>query len=59
MAAIVTFFPLKAAGRAHKVPSEEGFTHLTFMDPCIIVQFINKNPTRCNNVSKFYYSISM
>ena len=25
------------------------------MDPCIIVQFIKKNPTRCNNVSKFYY----
>jgi len=23
-----------------------------FMDPCIIVQFIKKNPTRCNNVSK-------
>ena len=28
-----------------------------FMDPCIIVQFTKKNPTRCNNVSKFYYSI--
>jgi hypothetical protein len=28
-----------------------------FVDPCIIVQFIKKNPTRCNNVSKFYYSI--
>jgi len=25
-----------------------------FVDPCIIVQFIKKNPTRCNNVSKFY-----
>ena len=23
------------------------------MDPCIIVQFIQKNPTRCNSVSKF------
>jgi len=22
-----------------------------------IVSFIKKNPTRCNNVSKFYYSI--
>ena len=31
--------------------------HLMFVDPCIIVQFIMKNPTRCNNVSKFYYSI--
>ena len=27
------------------------------MDLCIIVQFIKKNPTKCNNVSKFYYSI--
>jgi hypothetical protein len=24
-----------------------------FLDPCIIVQFIEKNPTRCNIVSKF------
>jgi hypothetical protein len=23
-----------------------------FADPCIIVKFINKNPTRCNNISK-------
>jgi len=30
---------------------------LMFMDLCIIVQLIKKNPTRCNNVSKFYYSI--
>jgi len=29
---------------------------LMFVDPCIIVQFIKKNPTTCNNVSKFYYS---
>jgi len=28
-------------------------TILTFVDPCIIVQFIKKNPTRCNNVQKF------
>jgi len=28
-----------------------------FVDPCIIVKFIQKNPTRCNNVSKFHYSI--
>jgi hypothetical protein len=27
--------------------------NLMFMDPWIIVQFIKKNPTRCNNVSKF------
>jgi hypothetical protein len=26
---------------------------MTFVDPCIIVQFIKKNPTRCNNVSNF------
>jgi hypothetical protein len=31
--------------------------NFTFVDPCIIVQFIKKNPTRCNNVSKFYYSV--
>ena len=31
--------------------------NLMFMDPCIIVKFIKKNPTRCNNVSKFYYFI--
>jgi hypothetical protein len=24
-----------------------------FVDPCIIVKFINKKPTRCNSVSKF------
>jgi hypothetical protein len=28
-----------------------------FVDPCIIVQFIKQNPKRCNNVSKFYYSL--
>jgi hypothetical protein len=27
--------------------------HLTFVDPCIIVQLVKKNPTRCNNVSHF------
>jgi hypothetical protein len=30
---------------------------LMFVDLCIIVQFIKKNPTRCSTVSKFYYSI--
>jgi len=30
---------------------------LMFVDPCIIAQFIKKSPTRCNNVSKFYYSL--
>jgi hypothetical protein len=24
-----------------------------FVDPCIIVKFIQENPTRCNSVSKF------
>jgi len=28
-----------------------------FVDPCIIVQFIKINPTRCNNVLKFCYSM--
>jgi hypothetical protein len=27
--------------------------NLIFVDPCITVQFIQKNPTRCNSVSKF------
>ena len=27
--------------------------YLTFVDPCIIVQVVKKNPTRCNSVSKF------
>jgi len=31
--------------------------YLLFVDPCVIVQVINRNPTRCNNVSKLYYSI--
>jgi hypothetical protein len=26
---------------------------LTFVGPCIIVQFIKKDPTRCNSLSKF------
>jgi len=30
---------------------------LMFVDRHITVQFIKKNPTRCNNVSKFHYSI--
>jgi hypothetical protein len=30
---------------------------LMFVDPCIIVHFVKKYPTRCNNVSKFYYSV--
>jgi hypothetical protein len=29
------------------------FLTLTFVDPCIIVQFIKKYPTRCNSVSNF------
>ena len=30
---------------------------LTFVDPCIIVQFIKKNLTRCNNVSNYIFHI--
>jgi hypothetical protein len=40
-----------------EVSADEDHWNLMFVDPCIIVQFIKKNPTRCNNVSKFYYSI--
>ena len=28
-----------------------------FVDPCTIVKFVKENPTRCNNISKFSYSI--
>jgi hypothetical protein len=31
--------------------------NLMYLDPCIIVQLIKKNPARCNNISKLYYSI--
>jgi hypothetical protein len=39
--------------------SQEGLSSMDLMvvDPCIIVKFIKKNPTRCNSVSKFYYFI--
>jgi len=33
------------------------FVMLWILDPCIIVQFVKKNPTRCNSVSELYYSI--
>jgi len=39
-----------------KVPCTWQFD-LMFVDPCIIIKFIKKNPTRCNSVSNFYYSI--
>jgi len=35
----------------------ENYGNQMFVDPCIILKFIQKNPTRCNSVSKFYYSI--
>ena len=28
-------------------------TYLMFVDPCIIVQFLQENPTKCNSVAKF------
>jgi len=34
-------------------PMDNKEDNLMFVDPCIIVQFIQKNPTRCNSVSKF------
>jgi len=27
---------------------------MRFVDPCIIVQFIKRNPTRCSSVSKVF-----
>jgi len=41
----------------HSQANKTTIMNLMFVDPCIIVQFIKKNPTRCNNVLKFYYSI--
>ena len=39
----------------HVMPAYTGILrrNLMFVDPCIIVKFIQKNPTRCNSVSKF------
>jgi len=37
----------------HDFLSTDLVISLMFVDPCIIVKFINKNPTRCNSVSKF------
>jgi len=31
--------------------------NLMFVDLRVIVKFMKKNPTRCNNVSKLYYSL--
>ena len=36
-----------------KFMKKQIFSTLMFVDPCIIAQFIQKNPTRCNSVSKF------
>ena len=41
----------------YKHHSQSHILYLTFVDKCIIVQFIKKKQTTCNNVSKFYYSI--
>ena len=50
-------YPLRSfTYRTEQVRADE-VQRVTFVDPCIVVKFINKNPTRCNNVSKFYYSI--
>jgi len=32
-------------------------SRLMFMDLCIVIQFLQKNPTRCSSVSRFYYSL--
>jgi hypothetical protein len=31
--------------------------NLMFVDPCIIVQLMKKNTTRCNSLSELYYSL--
>jgi len=50
-------FPLFPQAYGRLVPHILDSYFLIFVDPCIIVQFIKKKPTRCNSVSKFYYSI--
>jgi hypothetical protein len=44
----------RKAGR-HVSPNIDKYrVCLMFVDPCIIVDFMKKNTTKCNNVSKFY-----
>jgi len=51
-AGFITFVAVHYTALSNKLDFD-----LIFVDPCIIVRFIKKNTTRCNNVSKFYYSI--
>ena len=43
---------------SHVKPSDvdTATLNLTFVDPCIIEQFVKKDPTKCNNVSKLLIS---
>jgi len=41
-----------STNHTYKQPSTSGV-----LDPCIIAQFVYKNLSKCNTVSKFYYSI--
>jgi hypothetical protein len=55
---VVVVVEAEGEGEGEEEKEEEVYkAHLMFVDPCITVQFIKKNPTGCNNVSKFYYSI--
>jgi len=41
---------------SHKHLPRLSVLNLMFVGPCIIVKFIKKNSSRCNNVSRFYSS---
>jgi len=43
--------------KTRTIISLNSINKLMFVVPCIIVKFLQKNPTRCNSVSKFYYSL--
>jgi hypothetical protein len=51
-----TLFPTVSLDEQKKATRNLGL-NLMFVDPCITVKFIKKNPTRCHSVSTFYYSL--
>jgi len=40
-------------GVLHRKTTKQSNSTVMFVDPCIIVKFMKKNPTRWNSVSKF------
>jgi hypothetical protein len=61
---VFTLEPLYPQGRVQSIQwlgdgrkAELICQDLMFVDPYIVVKFLEKNPKRCNDVSKFYYSL--